>query len=725
MFRVCSRRTRWICAALVSFLAACDAPISHETRTTAAREAVATTTTPAAAGPAALAPIPELGQVCASAGGSFSSGECICPTDQPMAGVPVLQNFDARSGGSCVRPARSIVACASGGLEKLLDDGGLSAFRACVEAPFYFFRRSTVLFRLPPTWTSRDDARALARWLDQRLQSPATFFAKLSPPPGSNDSLVIALGATSLQDVDVEMSFDLPAIDPGQSEPPSGFANLVHVPSVSELDWALGNTVRGPRPARSVAPAWAGPLGAQLERAIAGAPFDLSSPIAVHTILQRCLGLCDLRQDYQLTTEDGQPLQAWRIRRYQSGVLYRETLAIGDRTHQRVDGWVVFDLGGQPSLIFQVERAASRLKPRVSAFDRNWQRLGEFQFDLLPDLLQATAVVNAAAPLRDGEAGVILFDSGLTFTDADVNSALLVGPHRADDSSGSGSELGWLDAPGDDAIAFLDGVRETVQGIYSTSGYPRSHGAGVARLLVGGDHAPIRILPTSLPEYARDPSVLPSVASDPRLSAQVRVINLSAVEYADLEACKARFPGGLDPSFLWVTGAGNSGRASTLEAPLARCPQELESRGNLIVVAGAEGLSLWPLSDYGSAYADLAADCSTDTGRCDGTSYAAPRVARTAALIGEAFGDRISNPMIRVAILLGATLPSTPAPVRSGAFHDHEGAMRAAEQLVSLGYGRNAALPANQARQILGELWDSDYAHRKFDLLFRNGTFSE
>jgi hypothetical protein len=676
--------------------------------------------------PPVIDPLVELSRVCGNSGGVFARGECICPNEQEDGGVAVLENFDARQGGSCARPLKAVSACASGGLEKLLNSQGLAAFRTCVEAPLYGFKRSTVALRLPAQWATVADALPLARWLDQRLLPPLSFFAKLTPPPGGSDSLQVLIGADSIDLSRVYESFYLPPIDPGDPDLGSIFPRVLHVPSLDALDWALGNTLAGMPPARASTPsAQAGALGATTERAIAETHFDTGGVTNIGTIIERCLGICDVRQDYTLTSDRGDAIHAWRVRRYQSGVLYRETLAVGDPVKKRVDAWVVFDLGGEPSLIFQVDYGVSRLQPTLRAYDRNWQPLGVFPFDLLPDATQALSVAQSASPLGDHEAGVILWDTGIAFDNNALNAALLVGPHRADPIAAHGSLLGWLDAPADDVVSFLDGARMTKQGIYLPEVYPNFHGASVARILLGQDQAPLRILAASTPDDVAEPSVLSAVASDAKLAAQVRVVNLSSFWPMDAEACRVRFPRGLSAHFLWVAGAGNSGRNSTPQSPLARCPQELDLRDNLLVVAGAVGTTSWIGSDTGSTYADLAADCTGDTGNCGGTSYSAPRVARTAALIVNQYRDKISNPMVRMAILLGVTLPVTPEPYRSGGYHNHNDALTAAAKLVDGGLGGRNTLTADEAHQLLHQLYsDSAYADQKYTVLQQNGTFS-
>lgn len=677
---------------------------------------------PADAPPATPPPLEELRGACEHAGGTLTAGECVCPTI-PIGNASVRTNFDARGGGSCTRPQPGDPSCiVRGGFEHVLDTEGVDAIRACMRMPLYAFQRMTLQLRSPDAW-KEPELRAAARWLDARLTAPATFYAKLSIPPDTVDVLEILVGITSLDVADVAASFVLPTPDPGNPNVAASTLHLVHVPSLDALDWALGNTLAGVAPTRNTTPAAdAGAVGVALERALRETRFDFAGEVRVEGRLQRCIGICDLTQA-QTLAGSGDPVHAWRIRRYEGGVVYRETLAIGSADGRRVDGWVVFDLGGEPSLLFRVDHGTSLLTPVVFAYDRDWRPLGSFRFELLPDASEASIAIANARPLGAGDTGVVLCDSGTTFDDASLNAALLVGPHRtAMPGVERGSLLGWVEAPVDDGIGFLDGVRNTVLGIYPTEVFPRLHGKNMARLLLGQDGAPIRILPRLLDRCIEGPDALASIDTS---ALQTRVVNVSGAEYLDAEACRARFPDGLDLRFLWVTASGNSGRRFTDDAPLARCPQTLPRRDNLLVVAAAEGTVPWPLTDFGSTYADLGADCAGVSGACSGSSNAAPRVSRTAALIVKEHGANISNAMIRMAILLGVTVPARALPFRSGGVHNHDDALRAARELVRGGFALRSSLTASEAQTVLRALYpDLAVADGKRQILEQNGAFA-
>lgn len=679
----------------------------------------------AGAWPAALI---ELREACNRAGGTFVDGECVCPSED-VGGVAVRQTFDARFATCALPPSAGDGECTSrGGFEQVLDHEGIKAFRTCLKGGVMPYTFRVLQIEFPEGW-GVEDARPLAKWIDARFKPGVmTLNAKLSTPI-NNDWLQVFLGSRSIDESMLRISVRPPSIDPG--DPWSDSPRVLQVPSVEALSWALGDSTAA-RPARNtVPPAEAGNVGIAIESAIAETHLDLGGETTIAPMIQNCLGFCDVGQDYVLG-EDGPVLVARRTRRYQTGVLYRETLAVGSPDRRRVDGWVLFDLGGEPSLILRVERA-SMLKPTVFAYDRNWSSLGAFPFDLLPDAALARTVVNVAAPIADGETGIVLCDSGLTFDDDAVNSALLVGDNLPTAENPNGSLLGWLAASTNDVVGLLDGVRSTALGFIPDT-FPKAHGASIAHILLERSDPKLRIVSTSFERCLMQPDALRDLAAwdlaksaqEPnRRNGRIRVVNLSAADQVDAAACEARFASGLDDHFLWIAAAGNSGRRHTSETPLARCPQTLPIRGNLLVVAGVNASNTpWPLSDVGSTYADLAADCTGQQGNCGGTSNSAPRVARTAALISQRHGDAISNEMVRMAILLGVTVPSRVLPYRSGGYLNHEDAMAVAAALVAQGFGQNKALQRNDAEKALDGLsWNATYKLQKLDILAENGAF--
>lgn len=683
---------------------------------------------------AAEAPLAELARVCQQAGGAFDNGECTCPVRDAADGVgkPARLNFDARGGGRCVRTERLADACMDrGGFAKVLETEGLGAFQTCVSsAVVYAFQRAYVRLRTADT-LSLDEARTLAAWLDTHLDPSSALYAKVSAPPGTVDVLYVLVGGASLTESEIALSVGLPDIDPGDPNFAAKTVHYLHVPSVAHLDSALGNTSPATQPSApprvTEPPADAREVGRRLERALVQTQLDTSGALELSTALERCLGLCDVTQDYQLGPDaEGVETSAFRVRRYQSGVVYRETVAVGSADRKRIDAFAILDLGGQPSILFRIDYSASRLAPRIFAYDRDWRPLGSAAQSFLPDVADALQAVAASRPFAPTDVGVVLCDSGYTFDDQRLRSALVTGPNTVAPAGGPGSLLGWSYAGPHDAQGYLDGVRTVPLGLAALELFPSIHGAGIARVLLETNAEGLRIVPRGADRCLHDPNALAAVRNDALIGMRTRVVNLSATESLDAEACRARFPTGLDPHFLWVTAAGNSGRRFTADEPLARCPQTLPRRDNLLVVAAREGNSIWPFSDFGVSYADLVADCFAEAqGQCSGTSNAAPRVARTAAAIVGEHGGAVSNAMVRMAILLGVTVPTRTLPLRSGGIHHHDDALRAARELVSSGMGLRDALTVDEARSVLTAVYrDTAYANRKLSILEQNGVFS-
>lgn len=183
-------------------------------------------------------------------------------------------------------------------------------------------------------------------------------------------------------------------------------------------------------------------------------------------------------------------------------------------------------------------------------------------------------------------------------------------------------------------------------------------------------------------------------------SKSARVVNLSASLPYDSKSCAENdvMTHAIQESqgqWLWVASAGNDSRKDLKSTSSLNCPQNLGSRSNLITVAAySEGDGA--LSDYADSGADFADIAAADTGPEGlsegspekGSSFAAPRVSRVAALIAQQF-PVLAPDRIRAAILLSARAPSpfgnvAPLPVRSGGVLDGDGALQIAKILSQL-----------------------------------------
>lgn len=159
-----------------------------------------------------------------------------------------------------------------------------------------------------------------------------------------------------------------------------------------------------------------------------------------------------------------------------------------------------------------------------------------------------------------------------------------------------------------------------------------------------------------------------------------RVINVSAVFYYDQLSCatEPRFKNSIgDPEepFFWVLGAGNDFRRNLTPENASLCPQSWGPRSNVIVVTSSTGT----YGNSGVDYADIAADGSGYYPGEQGTSFAAPKVARVAALLAQDFPS-LTNEQIRASIMQGARIPKLRLPIRSGGILDEGGARKIAKK---------------------------------------------
>jgi hypothetical protein len=160
----------------------------------------------------------------------------------------------------------------------------------------------------------------------------------------------------------------------------------------------------------------------------------------------------------------------------------------------------------------------------------------------------------------------------------------------------------------------------------------------------------------------------------------VRVINVSANFYYDQLSCESesRFKDSMgDPEqpFFWVLSSGNDYRRSLTPESASLCPQSWGPRSNMIVVSATDA----EYANTGVDYADIAADGHGYYPGQEGTSFAAPKVARVAALLAQEFPS-LTNQQIRDSIMQGARIPRPRLPVRSGGILDEAGARKIAKK---------------------------------------------
>lgn len=159
-----------------------------------------------------------------------------------------------------------------------------------------------------------------------------------------------------------------------------------------------------------------------------------------------------------------------------------------------------------------------------------------------------------------------------------------------------------------------------------------------------------------------------------------RVVNVSAAFYYDQFSCSVepRFKNSIgDPEqpFFWVLSSGNDSRRSLTSENAFLCPQSWGPRSNMIVVTAISA----DYANTGVDYADIAADGHGYYPGQEGTSFAAPKVARVAALLAQDFPS-LTNQQIRDSIMQGARIPKPRLPVRSGGILDEAGARKVAKK---------------------------------------------
>ncbi|MES2504692.1 MAG: S8 family serine peptidase [Myxococcota bacterium] len=201
------------------------------------------------------------------------------------------------------------------------------------------------------------------------------------------------------------------------------------------------------------------------------------------------------------------------------------------------------------------------------------------------------------------------------------------------------------------------------------------HGESISHLATV--NAPLSAIPMNLEQCFSD-----YLNWKDDVKAHAKVINVSALFYYDSFSCEnASLFGNTigDPQqpFLWVLGAGNSLKHDLTRIHSTYCPQSLGGRDNIIVVT-SDALR----ANKGNDYADIMTDGSGYFSDESGTSYAAPRVSRVAAILASEFPS-LTIAEIRKAILDGARVPTPRLPVRSGGYLDEEGARRVAQKLAT------------------------------------------
>lgn len=323
----------------------------------------------------------------------------------------------------------------------------------------------------------------------------------------------------------------------------------------------------------------------------------------------------------------------------------------------------------------QLEASSRRFSTKTWVFDATAQPLASEAMRIAEGPQISRWQLDQIADFSPSMTPVVVFGA-FDLSDYHVRSRLVRGPYANDHVYGNASLLGWLKNAGGQWH-----LKSFFEGLYAPwSAYDPKHSSAVLQDLIHGPADNIAAIPLSYK------SLLQQDFNQVMEQSQARIAVLAATLPVHKDACES-WLGSLPANTLWIVSAGNDG----MENPSFRCPQHSRQSGQVIVVAGLRGDRLSLLSDFGSSYADIAAD-EQGPGGTRGTSFSAPKVARTAALIQQQFPD-LSAEEIRLAILLGANFdPNHVLPVRSGGALDHERAIRLAGLIENLTASQRRAL---------------------------------
>lgn len=357
-------------------------------------------------------------------------------------------------------------------------------------------------------------------------------------------------------------------------------------------------------------------------------------------------------------------------------------------------------------------------------------RYDETRIESSSALLEALAIPNDSI---ESSTPVVLLEGILDYRDFEVMKWIKKGPYRSKSYLLGGSVFGWKNAGKGDSMgyqysSFYDGLfTDDLDNPSPDEKY--YHANIVGRQVLGpiDQNYHLSLIPTSSFEYTND-----RMADLYRIVREsgARVINYSAIVLVDgANSCPLNDTR-LSVDALWVLGAGNDG----LEDPTDTCEQNLEPKHRrLVVAANAEdSLELEYYSDFGRNYADLSAGgvgYDRYGNSYEGTSFAAPKVSHTAATIINRYGSKLSNQLVRLAILLSVDVDVySPMSTRSGGRLNKDNAIKLAGYMSgivdgSIDFPYNLTKKQIMARLIRasGSLTNDDEIAKQVEWLVSNG----
>lgn len=429
-----------------------------------------------------------------------------------------------------------------------------------------------------------------------------------------------------------------------------------------------------------------------------------------------CAGHCILKKKKLFNNFNSQ-----EIKEYGGGLLVRHQIIIEDPAQRLFHSrhlLLEIDSSNSPNLVYQIEISPEEdsgdLVQKVEIFTHAGGKLLSSQKKLYAQFKQELLLRDASSREQNAKSSIVLCEAGFS-PSAMINydsSKFHVGPHT------QSSFWGWLK----NDIAELT-LAEQLSGFKQLSEINSPYVDGGANLskhalsdsLLATQRSSLRIIPISIDQC---------FASYDKWKNNVRpfarVVNVSASLWYDFASCEQnnwfrQSIASANQSFLWVLSAGNQAHAHLNPKNVFSCPQSLSSRQNIIVVSAKNSGddSIASYTNFGQYYADIFADGTGFFPNEVGTSFAAPRVSRVAALLAERF-PFLSIEQIRAAILLGARIPYVVSddddsklfahfmPARSGGILDETFALRTAEYIAQ--FYRQQVITMKDANTILRKI---------------------
>ena len=369
-------------------------------------------------------------------------------------------------------------------------------------------------------------------------------------------------------------------------------------------------------------------------------------------------------------------------------------------------GALVYDASQRVSLRLDATHtfAEDNISLQLTVTSRRDAELGVYNYPIATGLIQLQEIIDNTAPLEESHEALILCETSYDFQDEELAQALLTGPHQ--------SLLGWLPMPENTgvhssqvALNYLNGAFPLRANLFPGElSSAKQHSREVAKLMINHDHSK-RLIPIDPNTCLFNPEAWVDTVQE---EAKPKIVNLSQTVYLTKESCENRVS--LSPDFLWVTGAGNSGRDGA--ESLSRCPQNLGPSDHLLVVAAGNRFALEPYSDRGIAYADLIASGKGE--EQEGSSMATARVSEVAATMAQrhrtvmdlddTFGSKLTPTLMKKIILLTVDIPRSNCQepyclrtqqVRSGGSLDRAKALKGAD----LAWGQMSAAERQRLAQ--------------------------